>query len=196
MRALILALALLLATPACATDYELTAATYAIIQTGLFAAGMSVGPNAAASVPWSTHYIGADRMAIYCYGTKYVPAPFVPTTYGPYVTGTGNLTLAFSPAPGATVGTRVTLAGFTGADAPLNGVWPVASSINGGLTLGVTTPSGLGALSFTAQTATLTYPVAQSGSYCILRWEGPDAVPAISGVTVVPLPANTNAVFF
>ena len=102
----------LLSTPAAATDYELTAATYAIIQTGLFAAGMSVGPNAVASHPWSTHYIGADRMAIYCYGTKYI--------------------------------------------------------------------SG----------------VPQSGSYCILRWEGPDAVPAISGVTVVPLPANTNAVFF
>jgi hypothetical protein len=38
--------------------------------------------------------------------------------------------------------------------------------------------------------------VAQSGYYCILRWEGPDPLPTIPNVTAIPIPANSNLFFF
>ena len=186
----------LFATPALATDYEISASSLATLQLALFTMGFTVGPNAVSANTEVTTFDGlGDTSTIHCYGSKFVPTPFTPTTYGPYVTATGNLTLAFASAPGATVGTIVTLSGFTGANIGLNGTWPVASSLNGGLTLGITTKSGLGTLTLTGSAATLTYGVQQAGSFCIWRWTGPNPAPTISGVTVTPIPANTNAGF-
>lgn len=122
--ALILAL---IASPALATDYEVSASSYALIQSGLFAKGFAVGPNALSSVPKATSRDGSgDQYSICCYGTKYLPT-------------------------------------------------------------GATTTNENG----------ISVPVmaAQTGSFCIFRWLGPNAVPTIPGVTLIPIPANSPVVW-
>ena len=196
MRKILTLILALIASPALAADYEISASSYATIQSGLFAIGFAVGPNAVSSVPNATALDGkGDQYSLSCYGAKYLPTAFTPSTYGPYVTSTGALTLAFATAPGLAAGANVTISGFTGADASLNGQWVVASSLNGGKSLGVTTVSGLGTLSFTGQSATMTSLIVQNGSYCIFRWLGPNAVPTINGVTLIPIPANSPVVW-
>jgi hypothetical protein len=196
MRKLILALAFI-SSPALATDYEISASSVAALQLALFQAGFTVGSNAVnANTEVTTTDGKGDTASLHCYWNKYLPTAFTPSTYGPYITSTGTLTLAFATVPGATVGTQVTLTGFTGGNASLNGTWPVASSLNGGKSLGITTKSGLGTLTLTGSTATMTYNVLQAGAFCIFRYIGPNDPPTLSGVTLIPLPANSPATFF
>ena len=84
--------------------------------------------------------------------TLYSPAynQQTPSAYTSYTSATGALVLAFTTATGLVVGEYATLAGFTGANAALNGTWAVTASSGGGTSVTFAAPAGLGALTLSA----------------------------------------------
>lgn len=119
--------------------------------------------------------------------TLYSPAyaQQTPSAYTSYTSATGALVLAFTTATGLVVGQYATLAGFTGANASLNGDWAVTASTGGGTSVTFQTVAGLGSLTLSAG-----YLVAGGGALGI---RGIQAIKA-SGNKVVSYNSTTGAI--